>query len=67
MYNTWVCVLFDTGATHSFISKSCVDSLGLKAERVENSLLIESPMGMNSRVEVAKLARPDGLARSARN
>ena len=50
VYNTWVCVLFDTGATHSFISTSCVESLGLKAEIVENSLLIESPMGMNSRV-----------------
>ena len=43
-------VLFDIGVTHSFISASCVDSLELKAKRVENLLLIESPMGMNSRV-----------------
>ena len=40
-------VLFDTRATHSFIS----DSLGLKMEMVENMLIIESPMGVNSRVD----------------
>ncbi|RVW68835.1 hypothetical protein CK203_061592 [Vitis vinifera] len=51
VYSTWVRVLFDTGATHSFISASCANALGLKTERVENLLLIESPMGMNSRVD----------------
>ena len=51
VYNTWVCVLFDIGATHSFISISCVNALGLKMERVENLLLIESSMGTNSRVD----------------
>ena len=50
VYSTWMRVLFDTSATHSFISASCVDSFGLKVERVENSLLIEFHMGMNSRV-----------------
>ena len=44
-------VLFDIGVTHSFISASYVDSLELKAKRVENLLLIESPMGMNSKVD----------------
>ena len=44
-------VLFDTGATHSFISASCANALGLKTKRVENLLLIESPMGTNSRVD----------------
>ena len=34
-----------------FISASCVDSLGLKVERAENSLLIKSLMGMNSSVD----------------
>ncbi|KAL6331976.1 hypothetical protein AAG906_020329 [Vitis piasezkii] len=38
VYSTWVRVLFDTGATHSFISHL-------------NLLLIESPMGTNSRVD----------------
>ncbi|KAJ9699024.1 hypothetical protein PVL29_007877 [Vitis rotundifolia] len=51
VYSTWVRVLFDTGATHSFISASCANALGLKIERVENLLLIESPMGINSRVD----------------
>ena len=48
VYSTWVCVLFDTGTTYSFISASC---LGFKMESVENLLLIESPMGTNSRVD----------------
>ncbi|WJZ92455.1 hypothetical protein VitviT2T_011446 [Vitis vinifera] len=51
VYSTWVRVLFDTGATHSFISASCANALGLKIERVENLLLIESPMGTNSKVD----------------
>ena len=51
VYSTWVRVLFDTGATHSFISTSYANALGLKLERVENLLLIESPMGTNFRVD----------------
>ncbi|RVW98761.1 Transposon Tf2-2 polyprotein [Vitis vinifera] len=51
VYSTWVRVLFDTGATDSFISASCANALELKTEMVENLLLIESPMGTNSRVD----------------
>ena len=51
VYSTWVRVLFNIGATHSFISASCANVLGLKIERVENLLLIEFPMGVNSRVD----------------
>ena len=51
VYSTWVRVLFDTGATHSFISASCANALRLKTEMVEKLLLIESPMGTNSRVD----------------
>ena len=43
--------MFDNGATHSFISASCANALRLKTERVGNLLLIESPMGTNSRVD----------------
>ena len=51
VYSTWVRVFFYTGVTHSFISASCASALGLKTERVENLLLIESLMGKNSRVD----------------
>ena len=51
VYSTWVHVLFDTGATQSFIYASCANALRLKTEMVENLLLIELPMGMNSRVD----------------
>ena len=44
-------VLFDISATHSFISASYANALGLKMKRVENLLLIESLMGTNSRVD----------------
>ena len=50
VYSTWVRVLFDTGATHSYISASSANALRLKTEMVEKLLLIESPMGTNSRV-----------------
>ena len=50
VYSTWVRVLFDTDATHSFFFTSCANALGLKTKMVENLLLIESPMGTNSRV-----------------
>ena len=50
VYSTWVRVLFDFGAT-PFISTSYADSLGLKVEIVETSLLIKFPMGMNYRVD----------------
>ena len=36
VYNTWVGVLFDISATHSFISASYANALGLKTEMVEN-------------------------------
>ena len=51
IYSTWVCVLFDTGAIHSFIYASYANALGLKMEMIENLLLTESPMGTNSRVD----------------
>ena len=51
VYSTRVHVLFDISATHSFIFTSCANVLGLKKEMVENLLLIESPMGTNSKVD----------------
>ena len=43
--------MFDTGATHSFISASCANASRLKKEMVENLLLIESLMGTNSKID----------------
>ena len=51
VYSTWVRVLFYTSATHSFIYVYCAKALELKTKMVENLLLIESPMGTNSRVD----------------
>ncbi|XP_028114164.1 uncharacterized protein LOC114312152 [Camellia sinensis] len=50
LYNSWVHVLFDSGATHSFISTSCVKSLGLRCEPLETTLRVASPLGGSIRV-----------------
>ena len=34
----WARVLFDSGASHSFIYSSCVKELGLEVETLENPL-----------------------------
>ena len=39
----WVGVLFDSGASHSFIAASCVNVLGLKVESLEKQLHVSSP------------------------
>ncbi|XP_024016972.1 uncharacterized protein LOC112090285 [Morus notabilis] len=47
-------VLFDTGATHCFISSSFVQTLKLKAECLETPMMLNSPLGC---VEVASMCR----------
>ena len=51
----WVRVLFDSGASHSFIVASCVNILGLKVESLEKSLPVSSPLG--TRVRIDKICR----------
>ena len=41
----WVRVLFDFGASHSFIIASCVKELGFKVETLEKPLHVSSPLG----------------------
>ena len=51
----WVRVLFDSGASHSFVAASCVKDLGLEVETLEKSLYVNSPLG--TRVSVDKICR----------
>ena len=41
----WVRVLFDSGASHSFIDASCVKDLSLEVETLEEPLHMNSPLG----------------------
>ena len=40
----WAKVLFDSGASHSFIVATCVRELGLEVETLENPLYVSSPL-----------------------
>ena len=44
-------VLFDYGASHSFIAASYVNVLGLKVESLGNPLHVSSPLGIKVRVD----------------
>ena len=48
-------MLFDFGASHSFIVASCVEDLCLEVETLENPLYVSSPLG--TRVRVDKICR----------
>ena len=41
----WARILFDSGASHSFIVASCVRELGLEVETLEKPLYVSSPLG----------------------
>ncbi|XP_047953706.1 uncharacterized protein LOC125199892, partial [Salvia hispanica] len=43
--DTPVVVLFDTGASHSFISELCVHTLGLPSSESEHRMMVSSPVG----------------------
>ena len=51
----WVRILFDYGASHSFIAASCVKELTLEVETLENPLHVSSPLG--TRVSVDLICR----------
>ncbi|CAL8153028.1 unnamed protein product [Prunus armeniaca] len=55
VFNSWAKVLFDCGATHSFISTSFASMLELDSENMKPSLLIGSPLGGS--LEVDKVCR----------
>ena len=45
VYDVHVRVLFDTGASHSFVSSDLVDRLGLEPEIVDRPLVVTNPIG----------------------
>ena len=51
----WARILFDSGASHSFIAASCVRELGLEVETLEEPMHVSSPIG--SRVSVDMICR----------
>ena len=51
LFNSWVLVLFDTGASHSFISTSCVNALGLDTEPLDTVMSVGSPLGGKVRID----------------
>ena len=46
----WARVLFDSGASHSFIAASVVIELGLEVEALEEPLYVSSPLGIRERI-----------------
>ncbi|XP_052732508.1 uncharacterized protein LOC108341297 [Vigna angularis] len=43
LYGKPCCVLYDSGATHSFISKACVEKLGLVESELQFDLVVSTP------------------------
>ena len=51
----WAKILFDYGASHSFVAASSVDVLGLEVETLDEPLYVSSPLGI--RVRIDKICR----------
>ena len=47
----WEKILFDYGASHSFVAASSVDVLGLEVETLDESLHMSSPLGTRVRID----------------
>ena len=48
----WARILFDSGASHSFIAASCVRELGLEIETLEEPMHVSSPIGTRVSVDL---------------
>ena len=51
LFRLWARVLFDTGASHSFIATSYVRVLGLKVETLDEPLHVSSPLRTKVRID----------------
>ena len=47
----WAKILFDYGASHSFVASSSVDVLGLEVKTMDEPLHVSSPLGTRVRVD----------------
>ena len=47
----WAKILFDSGASHSFVATSSMDVLGLEVETLEKPLYVSSPLGTRVRID----------------
>ena len=45
-------VLFDYGASHSFVAASCEKDLGLEVETLEKPLYVNSPIGTKVSIDI---------------
>ena len=51
----WAKILFDSGASHSFVTASSVDVLSLEVETLEEPLHVSSPL--RTRLRIDKICR----------
>ena len=47
----WAKILFDYGASYSFVAASSVDVLGLEVETLDEPLQVSSPLGIRVRID----------------
>ena len=47
----WAKILFEYGASHSFMAASSVDVLGLEVETLDESIYVSSPVGTMVRID----------------
>lgn len=52
LFSTIIHALFDTGASHSFISRQLVLKLGLRVEDASYSLVVQNPMSGQMRLKL---------------
>ena len=52
LYRLWARILFDSGASHSFIDTSCVRELGLEVETLKEPMHVSSPLGTRVSVDL---------------
>ena len=51
LFRLWTRVLFDSGASHSFIAASCLRVLGLEVETLDEPLHVSSPLRTKARID----------------